>query len=589
MSEKEEPADGRQMADAPAAFDFAWIMSSTLIIGVAAFLRFYQLGLKPLHHDEGVNGWFLTTLFREGVYRYDPANYHGPTLYYIALAFARIFGLETVPVRASMAVFGVLIVILALLLRRYIGRTGALFAALFLAVSPGMVFISRYFIHEIFFVFLGLGLVILVVYFVEKRTAGPIALTWAAILLLSVFSPTAFLIADVASSGAVAAYWTIAVVLLAVEASLIYFVVRIVREWNGGSPVYALLASACAALLFATKETAFITLGTMLIAIVCVRIWLAIYAGPDYRPDDDTISDTGLTWPAFREAVRLAGGPLLILSAAVVFIFLGVLLFSSFFTYWEGIGKAFEAYTLWAKTGNKDHTQSGKLAYLEWVWDIEAPILLLSSVGAAIAFFKARHRFAMFVGLWAFGLLAAYSIIPYKTPWLALSFLLPMCIAAGYAVNEMSESRRVAVKALGILAALAGAAFLAFQTWDLNFIRYDDERLPYVYAHTKREFLDMTAEIGRIAEKSGKGSDAAIDVVSPDYWPLVWYLKDYEKAVFHGRMIDSSRAEMIVAKKGEQDAAIARRFVAKYEIAGYYPLRPGVDLVLLVRRDIAFR
>ena len=51
-----------------------------------------HLALKPLHHDEGVNGFFLTNLFRDGVYKYDPANYHGPTLYYIALRLPNYSG-----------------------------------------------------------------------------------------------------------------------------------------------------------------------------------------------------------------------------------------------------------------------------------------------------------------------------------------------------------------------------------------------------------------------------------------------------------------------------------------------------------------
>lgn len=571
--------------EARGAVDFVWALSSALIIGVAVFLRFYQLGLKPFHHDEGVNGWFLTTLFREGIYRYDPANYHGPTLYYIALAFAKVFGLETVSVRASVAIFGVLIVVMALFLRRYIGKTGALFAALFLAVSPGMVFISRYFVHEIFFVFLGLGLVLSVIFFIQKAEAGRLALAWAGALILAAFSPAVFSIASTAGTSETAAYWSLTAFVFALEAVLIYFVIRIIREWNGGRPLYLLLAAACAALMFATKETAFITLGTMLIAVVCVRIWLAIY-GQQISSESGGIDDEGLRWNAFREGLAAVGALRTALAAVAVFVFLGVLLFSSFFTYWEGVGKVFEAYAIWAKTGSKDHTQGGAFAYLKWMWEIEAPILLLSAAGTAIAIFKARHRFAIFVGLWAFGLFAAYSIIPYKTPWLALSFLLPMCIAAGYAVHEMTASSRTEVKAGGILSGLAAAAILAFQAWDLNFVRYDDESLPYVYAHTKREFLDLTAEIDRIAEKSGKGRDAAIDIVSPDYWPLVWYVRDYEKAVFHGRMIDRSQAEMIIAKKGEQDAAISRRFLGNYEIVGYYPLRPGVELVLLVRRDI---
>ena len=140
--------------------DKLWLAGCFAVTAIAAFLRFWQLTLKPMHHDEGVNGFFLTTLFREGVYKYDPANYHGPDLYYFALAFSKIFGLNTIIVRASVAVFGVLTVVLALCLHRWIGKIGALSAALFLALSPGMVYISRYFIHEILFVFFSLAIVV---------------------------------------------------------------------------------------------------------------------------------------------------------------------------------------------------------------------------------------------------------------------------------------------------------------------------------------------------------------------------------------------------------------------------------------------
>src|SRR4051812_45704672 len=104
--------------------DLIWLVSCALITGIAVALRFALLALKPLHHDEGVNGWFLKTLFRDGESKYDPANYHGPTLYYISLAFANVFGLNTISIRASVAVWGVLIVVLAFFLRRYIGKAG---------------------------------------------------------------------------------------------------------------------------------------------------------------------------------------------------------------------------------------------------------------------------------------------------------------------------------------------------------------------------------------------------------------------------------------------------------------------------------
>ena len=100
--------------EAPPQRDFVWLACAGLITTLAGFLRFFWLSLKPLHHDEGVNGFFLKNLFNDGVYKYDPANYHGPTLYYIALPFVELFGLETIPVRVSVAIFGVLTVVLAL-------------------------------------------------------------------------------------------------------------------------------------------------------------------------------------------------------------------------------------------------------------------------------------------------------------------------------------------------------------------------------------------------------------------------------------------------------------------------------------------
>src|SRR5258705_13560549 len=96
-----------------------WRLSSFAILCIAAFLRLYNLNLVPLHHDEGVNGNFLVRLVREGVYQYDPANYHGPTLYYFAALIPWIirflfganaqnsYGLTTFNIRLVPALFGV--------------------------------------------------------------------------------------------------------------------------------------------------------------------------------------------------------------------------------------------------------------------------------------------------------------------------------------------------------------------------------------------------------------------------------------------------------------------------------------------------
>lgn len=640
--------------------DLIWWIICAFITAVACVFRFAWLGLKPFHHDEGVNGFFLTNLIRDGVYKYDPANYHGPTLYYIAWPFVQLFGLNTIPVRVSVAIFGVGVVLLAFYLKPYIGRTGSIFAALFLALSPGMVYISRYFIHEIFFVFLSLAVVIAITHFIERKSAGIVAIGCTMLLLAVCFIPSGLMLGGYLGGETLAAVWAFRIAVLVVDAVLIYFVMRALVGWEDGRYIYLLLASASVALMFATKETAFITLGTMLMACVCVRMWPSIRNGlfsqtnylktigglhicaaivtlffyssiidavrwlydnflgtgkversiPFYLicfliiaslvawvvfniayrthvDDGEEMNDSALTWARFRSMLGTRTDlTVAILAAIAIFLYVSILFFSSFFTYGEGIKKAVEAYTIWTKTGAKEHTQNGALAYLRWGMKVEAPILILSLLGAGIALIKGRHRFAVFTAFWALGLFFAYNIIPYKTPWLALSYLLPMCIIAGYGLGQMLTSKRLGLKVAGIILALCGTSVLAYQAYDLNFVRYDDEEMGYVYAHTKRGFLDLMHKVDFYAAKS-TGNDATIEIVSPDYWPMTWYVLDYKHANFQGQFVDANTAEMIITKKNDQDAEAIRRYSAHYKFVGVWPLRPGVDLALLVRKDLA--
>lgn len=579
-------------------YDAGWLINCGLITAVAVFLRFFELGLKPFHHDEGVNGFFLTSLFRDGMYKYDPANYHGPTLYYISLFFSKMFGLNTWSVRASVAVFGVLTVILVFYLRPFIGKVGAQAAALLVALSPGMVFISRYFIHEIFFIFLALAFVLAVLLFIRHEKAGPGSIAWMVLLLLTCFAPSGLMLAKYLGGDNTTAVWAFGLGFFIVQAVLIFFVMRMLLAWNSGRPIYMLLASASVSLMFATKETAFITLGTMLIAIPCILIWRSIYKSGSEADELSEANDV-ITWRNFVAATGKGNDRLLLVaSCSAVFLYVFVLFFSSFFTFPEGVSRAFEAYAIWTKTGTKDHTQSGFWAYLRWFTGygqadskirtaVETVPLVLSVIGILIAFFKNRHRVAMFVGLWAAGLFLAYSLIPYKTPWLALSFLLPMCIVGGYGLNELIGSTNLQAKIAGAALGLIGGTLMAYQAYDLNFVNYDNNDRTYIYAHTRRGFLDMMAKIDHYAEKCGKGRDMGIDIASPDYWPMVWYTNDYPKAVYHARIPDNPNAEVIVAKKHDQDREVMARLGGKYKFEGIYPLRPGVDLVLLVRNDLA--
>ncbi len=561
-----------------------WRITSVLILAVAAFLRFYHLTLKPLHHDEGVNGFFLTRLVREGAYQYDPGNYHGPTIYYFALISTYIFGLNTVAIRVVTVMFGLATVCLALCLRRYIGSIGALVAASMIAISPGAVYLSRYFIHEMLVVFFTFAIVVAALKYyeseppeVENRTAGLIALAAGTVLIattfLAVYKPRFFRVE----------------MLFVVVGTIV--LVQALWAYDGRRSIYLLLLAMSAALLFASKETALVSVTVLILAFVSTRIYIRLRnksASPSNKRKRKGKSRKAPTYESsFSRVFDRFGGPrhlaVLLFGALVVFVFVNVLFYSSFFTNGKGVSDSLQTFMFWAKTGKQEHVHSID-QHVVWLFWEESPILVLGIVGAVIAVVRANNRFALFAAQWAFGLLAAYSLVPYKTPWLVLNFIIPLAIVAGYAVNRI-HSWNVNKNPVFVIALLIAAFGLSgYQTIRLNYFRYDDENYVYVYGHTYRTFLPMVDEINRIAQKTSLNNDLDIAVLSPDYWPLPWYLRDYTKIGYYGKSASTNSSLVIINLS--QEAEELPSLVGRYVRVNTYPLRPGVVLVLYARNDL---
>ena len=123
------------------------------ILGLAAFLRFFLLGIKPAHFDEGINGWFVDQVMKNGFYRYDPTNYHGPVHFYVLLLFECLFGRNVWALRLPIVLVSISCVWLTLKFEPLVGRNVTRIAALAMAISPGFVFYGRYAIHEVWLQF----------------------------------------------------------------------------------------------------------------------------------------------------------------------------------------------------------------------------------------------------------------------------------------------------------------------------------------------------------------------------------------------------------------------------------------------------
>ncbi|MBD3385680.1 TIGR03663 family protein [candidate division KSB1 bacterium] len=135
----------------------AWIVF-LLIILLALALRLVTLEQRPMHTDEAVHAIKFASLLEKGSYRYDPFEYHGPALNYITLIPAwlesaqSISEIDETTLRLVPAIVGLLAVVLAGLLYSGFPDKQVLWIAFFLAISPALVYFSRYYIQEILLV-----------------------------------------------------------------------------------------------------------------------------------------------------------------------------------------------------------------------------------------------------------------------------------------------------------------------------------------------------------------------------------------------------------------------------------------------------
>jgi uncharacterized protein (TIGR03663 family) len=501
-----------------------WLSLSLLLAaGVAVALRLPRLEDRPMHNDEAVNAIKFRQLWEHHGYRYDPNEHHGPALYYATLAFEKLtcapgFAQFTARrLRLVPVLFGIGVLLLLPLMADGLGRKGLAWAALFTAVSPAMVFYSRYFIHEmllVFFTFLAL-----------------------------------------------AAGW---------------------RYWRSRRVGWALLAGAAAGLMTATKETFVLNFAAGAAALLLNAVWnrwLDASSAPARKP-------------------RLRPGH--VAAALGVWFGVAVLLFSSFFGNAGGPLDALRTYGPWlARAGGDSPHNHPWSFYFERLlcfhqgrgpfWS-EGLILALGVLGAGAGFARkglgaVNGSLVRFLALYTFFLTAAYSLIAYKTPWCLLGFWHGTILLAGVGAGFLVRKVRLPSLRTGMtLLLLAGAGQLGFQAWRASQDYASDAGNPYVYSPTSPDILNLVGEVEALAQVSPAGWHTLIKVMAPedDYWPLPWYLRQFDHVGWWPNLPPDPDAPIVIASaelRPELDAT-------RTHLMGYAALRPQVFFELYVDADL---
>ena len=169
------------------------------MVVVAAILRMVHLGDRPMHHDESLDAWWSWRLGNGEPYSYDPV-YHGPLRFYLTAGLYQLFGESEATARLLAAACGTALVALAAATRRWLGNIGSIVAVAVLALSPSMLYFSRFGREDMPFALIELSLVVLIVAWLRRPAPWHPPLMGALVAAAFATKETSFIVVAILGS-----------------------------------------------------------------------------------------------------------------------------------------------------------------------------------------------------------------------------------------------------------------------------------------------------------------------------------------------------------------------------------------------------
>ena len=171
---------------------------------VALGLRVWELGGRTMHYDESLHLHYAWRLAVGEGYSHSPWM-HGPFQVNLTALIFKMFSDSDFTARFGYALFGSALVFLPYFLRTYLGRTGAVLTAIMLALSPSLLYMSRFGRNEILMAFFAVALLTLMWRYLNEgkdrylyMASAVLALTFASketsYIVVAIFAGTLFLL-----------------------------------------------------------------------------------------------------------------------------------------------------------------------------------------------------------------------------------------------------------------------------------------------------------------------------------------------------------------------------------------------------------
>lgn len=486
---------------------------------LALGLRLYALGVRPIHYDEALHALYSWKLTMGQGYQHDPMM-HGPFKFAATALVFRLIGDSDFTARLLPALAGTAIVGLPYLLRRELGRTGALFTSALLAFSPSLLYFSRFIRDDIFMTLWALLLAVCIVGYLREAKSRYL---YIAALVLSL----SFATMEVT-------YFYLAlflVFLLALSYKELWQAVRQGFRFSALSPAPALF------LLLLTLSLPFFAPGLSLF-----QNWLGVTLsnrnsslGPEGTPlgAGYAVAAAALFLSfVVASLIGLRWNPGRWLRCFALFYGVYILLYSTFFTNFKGLGTGvWGSFSYWLVQHGKGRIEQ-PLYYYPFLLSIYEFLPLLLALGAALYYARRRRRqsgfpVVPFLFFWAGGIFLLFSYAGEKVPWLLVHLTLPLVLIAGKWGGEMAEGLWSWGHRAGTALFLLLFLFWALVSFQASYSRDDKPVEALVYAQSS---FDVARARGDLEGLLRQGGTVLVDPDLAAAWQ--WYLRGYRQVQF---------------------------------------------------------
>ncbi len=406
-----------------------------VILGLIGVLtRFWDLGARGISHDESLHALYSWKLYVGQGYQHSPMM-HGPFLFHANALIYALFGDNDYTARIVPALFGVVLIILPYLLRKWLGRTGALVVALGFTISPSFLYYSRYIRNDIYIAVWAMLMVVALFKYIDERKdkwlyIGALAtimsiLTKEVSYMMGFIGATFIILALIWERLQVGARRAVQVACMALAAVLLVISAFILTAGAGAQE------------------------GSVLATLMPVVQYLIVLTGLDIAALFASLLYKGDDWRWMWQAVRAVSGRAVVISLLIALI-LFALLATTFFTNPAGLwtaGGGSIAY--WLEQHGVQRGGQPWFYYIALLLPLYEFLPLLFSAAAIVYYLIKGVRdyhegqdrlFIAFLVYWWVVALVLYSWAGEKMPWLVLHPAQPMVLLMGRFLGDLLEA-----------------------------------------------------------------------------------------------------------------------------------------------------